>query len=53
MTGIVEELNSKIKTAMKQTDVCKSFEYLHVFNYFVAGKINIDSLTQGWREPKR
>jgi transposase len=40
-TGIVEWLNSKIKTAMKRAYGFKSFEYLRTVIYLVAGKINI------------
>jgi len=45
-TGIVEGLNSKIKTAMKQAYGFKSFEYLCTVIYLVAGKINIPLPTQ-------
>ena len=45
-TGIVEGLNSKIKTAMKRAYGFKSFEYLRTVIYLVAGKINIPLPTQ-------
>ena len=45
-TGIVEGLNSKIKTAMKRAYRFKSFEYLRTVIYLVAGKINITLPTQ-------
>jgi len=45
-TGIVEGLNSKIKTAMKRAYGFKSFEYLRTEIYLVAGKINIPLPTQ-------
>ncbi len=38
-TGIVEGLNSKIKTAMKRAYGFKSFEYLRIVIYLVAGKL--------------
>jgi transposase len=45
-TGIVEGLNSKIKTSMKRAYGFKSFEYLRTVIYLVAGKINIPLPTQ-------
>jgi transposase len=45
-TGIVEGMNSKIKTAMKRAYGFKSFEYLRTVIYLVAGKINIPLPTQ-------
>jgi transposase len=45
-TGIVEGLNSKIKTAMKRAYGFKSFEYLRTVIYLVAGKITIPLPTQ-------
>jgi transposase len=45
-TGIVEGLNSKIKTATKRAYGFKSFEYLRTVIYLVAGKINIALPTQ-------
>jgi hypothetical protein len=45
-TGIVEGLNSKIKTAMKRAYGFKSFEYLRTVIYLAAGKINIPFPTQ-------
>src|SRR5512139_537427 len=45
-TGIVEGLNSKIKTAMKRAYGFKSFEYLRTVIYLVAGKFNIPLPTQ-------
>jgi transposase len=45
-TGIVEGLNSKIKTAMKRAYGFKSFAYLRTVIYLVAGKINIALPTQ-------
>jgi transposase len=40
-TGIVEGLNSKIKTAMKRAYGFKSFQYLRTIIYLVAGKLDI------------
>jgi len=45
-TGIVEGLNSKIKTAMKRAYGFKSFEYLRIVIYLVAGKLTLPSPTQ-------
>lgn len=45
-TGIVEGLNSKIKTAMKRAYGFKSFQYLRTIVYLVAGKIEIKLPTQ-------
>jgi transposase len=45
-TGIVEGLNSKIKTAMKRAYGFKSFVYLRTIIYLVAGKLNFPSPTQ-------
>ena len=45
-TGIVEGLNSKIKTAMKRAYGFKSFVYLRTIVYLVAGKLNFPSPTQ-------
>jgi len=45
-TGIIEGLNSKIKTAMKRAYGFKSFEYLRTVIYLFAGKINIPLPTQ-------
>lgn len=45
-TGVVEGLNSKIKTAMKRAYGFKSFEYLRTVIYLVAGKIDITLPTQ-------
>lgn len=45
-TGIVEGLNSKIKTAMKRAYGFKSFEYLRTVIYLVAGKLNLALPTQ-------
>lgn len=45
-TGIVEGMNSKIKTAMKRAYGFKSFVYLRTVIYLVAGKINIPLPTQ-------
>jgi transposase len=45
-TGVVEGLNSKIKTAMKRAYGFKSFEYLRTVIYLVAGKLNLALPTQ-------
>lgn len=39
-TGIVEGLNSKIKTAMERAYGFKSFEYLRTVIYLAAGKMD-------------
>jgi len=44
--GIVEGLNSKIKTAMKRAYGFKSFIYLRTIIYLVAGKLNFSLPTQ-------
>jgi len=46
ITGIVEGLNSKIKTAMKRAYGFKSFAYLRTVIYLVAGKLAIPSPTK-------
>lgn len=45
-SGIVEGLNSKIKTAMKRAYGFKAFEYLRTIIYLVAGKLNFSLPTQ-------
>jgi transposase len=45
-TGIVEGLNSKIKTAMKRAYGFKSFRYLRTIIYLVAGKLTLPSPTR-------
>jgi transposase len=45
-SGIVEGLNSKIKTAMKRAYGFKAIEYLRTIIYLVAGKLNFSSPTQ-------
>jgi transposase len=45
-SGIVEGLNSKIKTAMKRAYGFKKIEYLRTVIYLVAGKLNFPSPTQ-------
>lgn len=45
-SGIVEGLNSKIKTAMKRAYGFKAIEYLRTIIYLVAGKLNFPSPTQ-------
>ena len=45
-TGIVEGLNSKINTAMKRAYGFKSFEYLRIVIYLVAGKLSLPLPTQ-------
>jgi transposase len=45
-SGIVEGLNSKIKTAMKRAYGFKAFAYLRTIIYLVAGKLNFPSPTQ-------
>jgi len=45
-SGIVEGLNSKIKTAMKRAYGFKAFEYLRTIIYLVAGKLNFLPPTQ-------
>jgi len=45
-SGIVEDLNSKIKTAMKRAYGFKAFAYLRTIIYLVAGKLNFPSPTQ-------
>jgi len=45
-TGIVEGLNSKIKTAMKRAYGFKSFVYLRTIIYLVAGKLDFALPTQ-------
>ena len=45
-TGIVEGLDSNIKTEMKRVYGVKSFKYLRMVIYLVAWKINITLPTQ-------
>ena len=45
-SGIVEGLNSKIKTAMKRAYGFKSFVYLRTIIYLIAGKLNFNLPTQ-------
>jgi transposase len=45
-SGIVEGLNSKIKTAMKRAYGFKAFEYLRAIIYLVARKLNFPSPAQ-------
>ena len=45
-SGIVEGLNSKIKTAMKRAYGFKAIEYLRTVIYLVAGRLNFPSPTQ-------
>lgn len=42
--GIIEGLNNKIKTAMRRTYGFKTFEYLRVIIFLVAGKIPLPTL---------
>ena len=45
-TGVVEGLNSKIKTAMKRAYGFKAFRYLRTIIYLVAGKLTLPSPTR-------